>query len=257
MLGVVGLVLLLGLGGVVLFGVHTVRASFPVTSGSLSVAGLKAPVTVIRNDLGIPQIYAESLEDLFVAQGYVHAQDRFWEMDVRRHITAGRLSEMFGESQVTTDSFLRTLGWRRVAEQELPMLSARSRRILDSYAAGVNAYLAEHRGAELSLEYAVLGLQNPDYQPEPWTPADSVSWLKALAWDLRGNMEDEIYRSIMSASVGVEETEKLFPPYPFAEHRPIVTTGAVVNGVFNAGNEPVAGVKGASAHVPSQAVPAL
>ena len=256
-LGVLGLVLLLGLGGAVLFGVHTVRASFPVTSGTLTVAGLKAPVTVIRDDLGIPQIYAESLEDLFAAQGYAHAQDRFWEMDVRRHITAGRLSEMFGESQVTTDSFLRTLGWRRVAEEELPMLSARSRRILDSYAIGVNAYLAEHRGAELSLEYAVLGLQNPDYQPEPWTPADSVSWLKALAWDLRGNMEDEIYRSIMSASVGVEETEKLFPPYPFAEHRPIVTTGAVVNGVFDAGREPVGGVKGTSAHVPSQAVPAL
>ena len=78
----------------------------------------------------------------------------------------------------------------------------------------------------------MLGLQNPDYAPEPWTPADSVAWLKALAWDLRSNMDDEIYRAVMSASVGVEETEKLFPPYPFAEHRPIVEGGAVVNGVF-------------------------
>ena len=256
-LGVIGLVIALAVGGVVLYGVHTVRASFPVVSGELTVDGLTAPVTVIRDDLGIPQLYAEGLEDLFAAQGYVHAQDRFWEMDVRRHITAGRLSEMFGESQVTTDSFLRTLGWRRVAEQELPMLSARSRRILDAYASGVNAYLADHRGDRLSLEYAVLGLQNPDYQPEPWTPADSVSWLKALAWDLRGNMEDEVYRSIMSASVGVEQTEKLFPPYPFAEHRPIVTTGAVVNGVFDAGNEATSGSKGSSAHIPSEAVRAL
>ena len=256
-LGVIGLILILVVGGVALYGVHTVRASFPVVSGEVTVDGLTAPVTVIRDDLGVPQLYADGLEDLFAAQGYVHAQDRFWEMDVRRHITAGRLSEMFGESQVTTDSFLRTLGWRRVAEQEIPMLSARSRRILDAYASGVNAYLAEHRGDELSLEYAVLGLQNPDYQPEPWTPADSVSWLKALAWDLRGNMEDEIYRSIMSASVGVDQTEKLFPPYPFAEHRPIVTTGAVVNGVFDAGNAPTSGSKGASAPIPSEAVGAL
>lgn len=256
-LGVIGLILILVVGGVSLYGVHTVRASFPVVSGAVTVDGLTAQVTVIRDDLGVPQLYADGLEDLFAAQGYVHAQDRFWEMDVRRHITAGRLSEMFGASQVTTDSFLRTLGWRRVAEQEIPMLSARSRRILDAYASGVNAYLAERRGDELSLEYAVLGLQNPDYQPEPWTPADSVSWLKALAWDLRGNMEDEIYRSIMSASVGVDQTEKLFPPYPFAKHRPIVTTGGVVNGVFDAGNVPTSGSKGASALIPSEAVGAL
>ena len=197
--------------------------------------GLAAPVTVSRDGLGIPDIYAESVGDLFFAQGYVHAQDRFWEMDVRRHITAGRLSEMFGESQVPTDSFLRTLGWRRIAEEEVPLLSERSRLILDSYAKGVNAYLADHSGAELSLEYAVLGLQNPDYEPEPWVPADSVAWIKALAWDLRSNMDDEIYRAIMAGSVGVEETEKLFPPYPFAEHRPIVEGGGVVNGVFEQG----------------------
>ena len=94
-------------------------------------------------------------------QGYVHAQDRFWEMDFRRHITAGRLSEMFGKSQVETDTFLRISGWRRVAEQELPLLSAETRRNLDAYARGVNAYLADHSGATASFEYAVLGLQNP------------------------------------------------------------------------------------------------
>ncbi len=229
---VLGLVIVLALGGVALYGAHVVRASFPQTAGEVSVDGVAAPVTVIRNDLGIPDVYADSLEDLFFAQGYVHAQDRFWEMDVRRHITAGRLSEMFGESQVTTDAFLRTLGWRAIAEEEVSLLSPRSRRILDSYSAGVNAYLGDHGGDQLSLEYAVLGLQNPDYRPEPWVPADSVSWLKALAWDLRSNMDDEVYRAIMSGSVGVEETEKLFPPYPFAQHRPIVEGGAVVDGVF-------------------------
>ena len=246
-LGVIGLVVVLILGGAVLYADHTVRESFPQTSGEVSLPGLAAPVTVSRDGLGIPDIYAESVGDLFYAQGYVHAQDRFWEMDVRRHITAGRLSEMFGESQVPTDSFLRTLGWRRIAEEEVPLLSERSQLILDSYAKGVNAYLADRSGAELSLEYAVLGLQNPDYEPEPWVPADSVAWIKALAWDLRSNMDDEIYRAIMAGSVGVEETEKLFPPYPYATNRPIVEGGGVVNGVFEQGAAATTGAAAASA----------
>lgn len=253
---VIGLVLVLILGGVVLFAWHSVKASFPTTSGTVTVPGLAQKVTVIRNDLGIPQIYADNLADLFFAQGYVHAQDRFWEMDVRRHITSGRLSEMFGASQVPTDSFLRTLGWRRIAEQEVSMLSDRSKTILDSYSKGVNAYLADHQGDQLSLEYVVLGLQNPDYTPEPWQPADSVAWLKALAWDLRGNMDEEIYRAVMSASVGIDQTEKLFPAYPFATHRPIVEAGAVVNGVFDA--NATAGTGGAVAPAATvAAAPAL
>ncbi len=200
---------LVGIGG---YALHLVRAPFPQTSGELQVPGLQAEVEVIRDDLGIPNIYADSIEDLFFAQGFVHAQDRFWEMDVRRHITAGRLSEMFGASQVPTDTFLRTLGWRRIAEQEVELLSERSRVILNSYSAGVNAYLAERSGGELGLEYSVLSLQNPDYTPEPWGPADSVAWLKALAWDLRGNMGDEIYRAVMSASMGFRQPRSCSRP---------------------------------------------
>ena len=246
-LSVIGLVLVLVIGGALLYGWHTVRASFPQVSGEIAVPGIEAPVTVIRDDLGVPQIYADSVADLFFAQGYVHAQDRFWEMDVRRHITAGRLSEMFGPSQVETDAFLRTLGWRRIAEQEVPGLSDRSRLILDAYAEGVNAYLADRGGDRLSLEYAVLGLQNPDYRPEPWQPADSVAWLKALAWDLRSNMESEVYRAVMSESVGVAETEQLFPAYPYAQHRPIVVGGGVVDGAFDQDADASAAVRGASA----------
>ena len=182
----------------------------------------------------------------------MHAQDRFWEMDVRRHITSGRLSEMFGESQVSTDAFLRTLGWRRVAEQEVPMLSrAVARRSSTRTPRGVNAYLADHAGDQLSLEYAVLGLQNPDYRIEPWQPADSVAWLKAMAWDLRGNMDERSTARSCPASVGVEQTEKLFPPYPFAEHRPIVEGGAVVNGVFDQSATSAAGAKGRARDPPA------
>ena len=91
---------------------------------------LDANVTVRRDRYGVPQLYADTAEDLFTAQGYVHAQDRFWQMDVRRHITAGRLAELFGEDQVERDTFLRTLGWRRVAEEELAILSPETRRWL-------------------------------------------------------------------------------------------------------------------------------
>lgn len=257
---VIGLVFSLVVVGIVGYGVHLVRASFPQVNGQIDVDGVQSNVEVLRDELGIPTIYADGLEDLFFAQGFVHAQDRFWEMDVRRHITAGRLSEMFGESQVPTDTFLRTLGWRRIAEQEVELLSERSRRILDAYAAGVNAYLVDRSGAQLSLEYAVLGLQNPNYRPEPWQPADSVAWLKALAWDLRGNMTDEIYRAVMSASMGVEATEQLFPEYPYARNRPIVEIGAVIDGRFDqdaqsgSGSSPRAAVTRADY---AAAVPAL
>ena len=214
------------------FAHYTVKRSWPQTSGTLEVAGLQSTVDVVRDERGVPVIYADTLADLMFAQGYVHAQDRFWEMDVRRHITAGRLSEMFGKSAVPTDAFIRTLGWRRIAEEELALLSDASLRMLDSYAAGVNAYLDGRSKADISLEYSVLGLQNPDYVIEPWVPADSVAWLKALAWDLRGNMTDEIYRVVLAAASTPELAEQVFPPYPFDRHRPIVEGGSVVQDRF-------------------------
>ena len=117
LLGLLVLIVVLALaaGG---FALYTVRRSFPQTSGNLALPGLQAQVQVIRDKQGIPHIYAASSHDLFLAQGYVHAQDRFYQMDFWRHETAGRLSEMFGAGTVNTDKFLRTLGWHRIAEQE-------------------------------------------------------------------------------------------------------------------------------------------
>ena len=223
---IVGVVLASVLGLIAIsaavYGTWTVRRSFPAYEGELAVAGLDGNVTVHRDAYGIPQIYADSAEDLLTAQGYVHAQDRFWEMDFRRHVTSGRLAELFGEDQVERDTFLRTLGWRRVAEQELAILSPDTRRWLQAYADGVNAYLEQRDGAELSLEYAVLGLTGVSATPEPWTPADSVAWLKAMAWDLRGNMQTEIARAHMAATLPVERIEELYPPYPYDRHQPIL-----------------------------------
>ncbi|MGA0566540.1 penicillin acylase family protein [Rathayibacter sp. KR2-224] len=206
-------------------GFWTVTRSFPQTTGTLSVPGLKAKVEVQRDDAGIPQITASSAHDLFLAEGYVHAQDRFWEMDFRRHVTAGRLSELFGKSQIGTDEFIRTLGWRRVAEQEVKQMDATSLSYYQAYADGVNAYLADHKGADLSLEYAVLGLQNSGYKPEKWTPADSVAWLKAMAWDLRSNLEDELDRALLATKFSPEQIAQLHPTYPYASHPTITDAG--------------------------------
>jgi penicillin G amidase len=231
----------------VAYGTWMMRRSFPSYEGELAVAGLDANVTVHRDEYGIPQIYADNAEDLFTAQGYVHAQDRFWEMDFRRHVTEGRLAELFGEDQVERDTFLRTLGWRRVAERELAVLSPDTRRWLQAYADGVNAYLEEREGAELSLEYGLLGLTGVDAKPESWTPADSVSWLKAMAWDLRGNMQTEIARAQMAARLPLERIEELYPPYPYDRHQPILP------GYVGAA-EPVEDIS-AAVHAPTRTAP--
>jgi penicillin amidase len=235
------LVLVLALIGGVAFGAYwsisTVRASFPQTKGTLTLQGLSGPVEVKRDNYGIPQIYASSDADLFMAQGYVQAQDRFYEMDVRRHMAAGRLSEMFGKSQVDNDEFLRTLGWDRVAKREYDTkLSAGTKKYLQAYSKGVNSYLQGKDGKDISLEYAALGFTN-DYKPQNWTPVDSVSWLKAMAWDLRGNMQDEIDRALLTSRLGPKQIDDLYPEYPSGRNKAIVQEGQYneLTGTFEQG----------------------
>jgi penicillin amidase len=211
---------------------QTAQKSFPQTDGEIKLSGLDGPVDIYRDSMGIPHIYATTLHDLFMAQGYVHAQDRFWQMDFWRHIGSGRLAEMFGKSQAKTDAFLRTLNWRGIAEQEYAQLSPESKAILDAYAEGVNAYIADRGPVELSLEYAILtGILNREYVIEPWTPVHSLTWAKAMAWDLRGNMGAEIERAILLKTLSPEQVDELFPPYP-ADHPRIVpelVTSSILN----------------------------
>jgi penicillin amidase len=133
------------------FVTYTVRQSFPQENGAIALPKLQAEVKVQRDQWGIPHIYAANSHDLFMSQGYIHAQDRFWQMDFWRHIGSGRLAEMFGSSQVETDKYLRTLGWARVAQQELKLVNAEMKAYLEAYADGVNAYLAEHQGNALTV----------------------------------------------------------------------------------------------------------
>jgi penicillin G amidase len=227
-------VLVLALGALSSFAIATVRTSFPETSGRLMVSGLTGQVEVLRDSYGVPHIYADNPEDLFEAQGYVHAQDRFFEMDFRRHLAAGRLSELFGISQLETDVYIRTLGWRRVAEQELSLLAPSTRRYLDAYAAGVNAYLAGRSATDLSLEYSLLRLQGLRYSPAAWTAVDSVAWLKVMAWDLSSNLTQEADRAIITSKLGAGRAASLFPSYPLGDDfAPIVRRGDVVGKTFD------------------------
>jgi penicillin amidase len=198
------------------------RLAFPRTNGEaiLENAGLNGPVDVYRDANGIPHIYAETTHDLFLAQGYVHAQDRFWQMDFQRAIGHGRLAQLFGESEIETDAFLRTLGWSRTADEEFALMPPEAQDILIAYADGVNAYLEERTSIRLSLEYSALKLTNASYQPVLWEPADSLVWAKVMAWNLGSNLDLEIGRAIISNEVGADRVDDLFPAYP--ADRPII-----------------------------------
>jgi penicillin amidase len=196
------------------WGIVMVRRSFPQTDGTINLPGLDAQVEVLRDTMGVPHIYATTEHDLFMAQGFVHAQDRFWQMDFWRHIGSGRLSEMFGSAQLETDMFLRTMGWERVATQEWELATDADRAILEAYAEGVNAYLAIRQGSALSLEYAVLGLLTPDYVPEAWTPIHTLTWAKVMAWDLGSNMSAELMIARLVKTLGTERMGEIIPSYP-------------------------------------------
>ena len=184
--------------------------AMPQTAGTLQVAGLDAAVTVDRDAAGFAHITATTARDLFVAQGYVHAQERMWQMEVWRRISAGRLSELFGASSLEQDRFIRTLGWRQAAERDLAALSAETRAILDAYVAGVNAWLDANRG-NLGLSFVITGAN-----PEPWTVLDTLTWGKVQAWNLAGNMSSEVFRFLADARLGdPSRTDELFTTREF------------------------------------------
>src|SRR6476660_1086227 len=163
--------------------------ALPETSGTLRIPGLGATATVRRDVNGIAQIEATDPHDLFMAQGYVHAQERMWEMEVWRHISSGRLAGLFGPSTLSEDRFIRTLGWRQAAERDLAALSPDARAVIDAYAAGVNDWIADHAGS-LSLPFVVAGLKAGlgggigGYRLEPWTAVDTLAWQKVQGWQL-------------------------------------------------------------------------
>jgi penicillin amidase len=197
------------------------RQALPKTRGSVEVAGLNQPVEIIRDEYGVAHIYAETGHDLFFAQGYVHAQERFWQMEFQRRLAAGRLSEIFGESTLSTDRFLRHFGFHDLAQQAYDISDQESRSTADAYAAGVNAYIQDRSPSKLGLEFALLGLQGVKFEIEEWTPADSLGWSEMLIFDqARGNLFSELDTVELMSAVGSDMTQDLRPLY--RQDRPVV-----------------------------------
>lgn len=201
------LVLVILAGVVPLAAYFWLRTSLPLVSGTVQVGGTDGPIEIVRDGKGVPHIYATTDHDAFYGLGYVHAQDRLWQMEMQRRIGAGRLSEILGEATLSIDKFQRTLGYYRAAQADLKIIEERSRQALEAYAAGVNQWLSE--GHTLPPEFVLLGVQ-----PAPWQPVDSLVWQKMMSWDLGGNYDVELLSQQLAQAVGPERTAQLLPGYP-------------------------------------------
>ncbi|HET7578657.1 MAG TPA: penicillin acylase family protein [Bacillales bacterium] len=192
------------------YGIWTLYRNLPVTQGTLALQGLQGEVTVYRDQNGVPHIEAQNLHDLFVAQGFVTAQARMFQMDLSRRQASGTLSEIVGKATLSQDKFFRTLGLRRWAKKSLPAYSEKAKRILQWYADGVNDYIkrAEKTGT-LPVGFRILG-----YKPEPWTPVDSLTIGKYMAYDLGGHWEGQAFRSYLLKNFPEKKAKALFPSYP-------------------------------------------
>jgi penicillin G amidase len=203
-----GLVALILLAAAVAGGGYAyLRRSLPQVEGTLRLAGLKGEITVLRDAWGIPHIYAGSIDDAMFGLGFVHAQDRLWQMEMNRRIASGRLAEILGPGALETDLFLRTIGVRHAAQASLRVLDEPTRNALDAYAAGVNAFLATN--PVLPPEFWLLRVE-----PHPWMPVDSVAWTKMMAWDLGGNWKNEVLRMVLAQRYPLARINEFLPPYP-------------------------------------------
>ncbi len=184
------------------------RRSLPTIDGTVSVPGLTATVDIIRDADDVPHIFAATKNDALFGLGYVHAQDRLWQMEFQRRIGFGRLSEMFGSAALPQDRFLRTVGFGRAARAAWDRSPDWVKQQVNAYVAGVNAFISTHHGAQLPPEFTLLR-----FEPEPWSGPDVLVWVKMMAWDLSANYSFELLRNDMVRAVGVERMQQLMPPY--------------------------------------------
>ncbi len=186
-------------------GLLMLRSSLPDFRSSVRLEGITSPVQIMRDAQAVPHVFAASDSDAYFALGYLHAQDRLWQMHLQRRLGAGRLAEVIGEPGLGFDRFMRLIGAYRLAEESYYSLSSEVRNALDAYANGVNAWLETRRGA-LPPEFYLL-----QTWPEPWTPADSLVWGKLMALQLSGNYRAELQRAELAGLLGEEALESLFP----------------------------------------------
>ena len=204
------------IAGVVIF-------RMPLPDHDIDVSGLPLTdfVEVIRDERGIPHIYGTNVDDILFAQGYVHAQDRFWQLEFWSHLSTGRLASLIGEPGVGADLLFRTFGFNRVALEEYETLPPEFKQDLINYTNGINAYIESRPQRSLSLEHFLLQFINPDYEVDRYEPHYPLAWAKMMAYDLNGNFQQEIRNSKTFNSLTPEISSLLTPPYP-DEHPYIV-----------------------------------
>ena len=190
------------------------RRSLPSVDGAVTLPPGEypgGPIEIVRDADAIPHVFAASKMDALFGLGYVHAQDRLWQMEFQRRIGHGRLSEIFGRATIPQDRFLRTVGFGRAAQSAWNATPDWARRAINAYVAGVNAFIATHHGRTLPPEFSLLR-----FEPEPWTGADVLVWVKMMAWDLSANYVFELLRHDLVQAVGIDRMSELMPPYPHA-----------------------------------------
>jgi penicillin G amidase len=210
-----GRLLLKALGVIVLLvaaaaagGYLYLRRSLPQVDGTLRVSGLSAPIDIIRDADAIPHVLATNKLDALLGLGYVHAQDRLWQMELQRRIGHGRLSEVLGAAALPQDRFLRTVGFGRAARTAWASTPDWAKQQINAYVAGVNAFITTHHGSALPPEFTLLR-----FEPEPFTGEDVIVWGKMMAWDLSANYSFELLRHDLVNAVGRERMAQLMPPY--------------------------------------------
>lgn len=187
-----------------------IEKSLPQLKGEVIVSGMTNAVEVTRDKNGVPHITAQSEKDLYIAQGYVQAQDRLFQMDLSRRQASGMLSEVVGSATIDKDKFFRTLGLRRAAEASYPEYDQSSRDAMQWFADGVNAFMKEAKAeGTLPLEFKLL-----KYEPAEWTPIDSLTIGKYMAFDLGGHWSGQAFRYWALDTFSKEKAYDLFPSYP-------------------------------------------
>jgi len=191
----------------VAFGIYVWR-TFPSLDGELKAAGLAAPVQVRRDASDVTHIEAQSVQDAYYALGWVHAQERSWQLEFNRRVMHGELSEVFGPAALETDKLIRTLGIVQAAQAQWQKASPEGKALLEAYARGINAFHASSSQA-LPPEFHILGIQ-----PGEWKPQDSLGWSLMMALDLGGNWGQEFARLSAVQDISTQQLWQLLPPYP-------------------------------------------
>ena len=210
-IALISLILLISVVGYIII-TRVGNSGIPQYRGELIIDGLNSDVSVIRDERGMPHIYAENEHDLYTVTGYIMAQERLWQMDLIRRATTGRLSEIFGDDYIDTDLFLRTL---KMSEKSQSVIDDSQQEVLDCvswFVEGVNRYI-DDAGKNLPPEFKILG-----YEPEKWTMVHTINIIGYMGWDLAGgNLSGDIFLYRLFKEIGEEKATALVPYLGFTD----------------------------------------